>query len=412
MPVKYGSLPFTEAIDYLQGKVNLPTQSWTDIWEGQHAKAFTVAGATKEELLTDLHSTINKAIDEGMTIDQFRAQFDDIVKRHGWSYNGGRNWRSRVIYETNMRTAYMAGRYEQLQAVKKRRPYWQYDHSDFVTHPRPEHEAWDGLVIHADNPWWDTHYPPNGWGCRCSVRALSKRDLKRLGKDGPDEAPPLELEEKTVGVRGPNPRTVDVPKGIDPGWGYNVGKANTGQVFADEEWAQWQLDNKHKQHWFPVLTRKATDWGRPRNMPLFPAPAALGKPVDSKAEMVTAMKSTLGGDSKIYTAAGYPVLVDATWVGEHTDYKRAKFLPFLDDLLTDPYETWLNWERHAKTGAVRLSVRMVKAYRIGKSDKGIVIATQVSGGKLRAHTFLPTSNLRYISDQRLGVLLQGAKDDD
>ncbi|MEZ5571185.1 MAG: phage minor head protein [Halioglobus sp.] len=189
MAIEYGGLPFKEAVDYLQGKVNLPTKSWTEIWQGEHTKAFTVAGATKDELLTDLHQSINTAIKDGMTLDQFRKEFDTIVARHNWPYKGGRNWRTRIIYETNMRTAYQAGRYQQQQAVKARRPYWQYDHSDFVTHPRPEHEAWDGLVLSADDPWWDTHYPPNDWGCHCSVRALSQRDLKRLGKEGPDIAP-------------------------------------------------------------------------------------------------------------------------------------------------------------------------------------------------------------------------------
>lgn len=32
---------------------------------------------------------------------------------------------------------------------------------------RPEHAAWDNITRPADDDWWNTHYPPNGWLCRC-----------------------------------------------------------------------------------------------------------------------------------------------------------------------------------------------------------------------------------------------------
>ena len=104
------------------------------------------------------------------------------MAKHGWDYNGGRNWRSRVIYETNLATSHAAGRWEQLQGA----PYWQYRHADWVQHPRHQHLAWDGLVLAKDDPFWQTHFPPNGWGCQCSVRGMWSRDLEKLGKTGPD----------------------------------------------------------------------------------------------------------------------------------------------------------------------------------------------------------------------------------
>lgn len=49
--------------------------------------------------------------------------------------------------------------------------------------------------------------------------------MQRLGKSSPDKAPAIEWEEKTVGTRGPSPRIVKVPKGIDPGFAYTPGKS-------------------------------------------------------------------------------------------------------------------------------------------------------------------------------------------
>ena len=74
--VKVGSVPFTEAIEHFRGKLKIPTESWDDMLGEVHAKAFTVAGATKADLLIDLHTAVSDAITNGTTITEFRKQFD------------------------------------------------------------------------------------------------------------------------------------------------------------------------------------------------------------------------------------------------------------------------------------------------------------------------------------------------
>jgi len=41
-------------------------------------------------------------------------------------------------------------------------------------HARPDHLAMNGMVAPIDDPVWDTWYPPNDWGCRCSVTQTDK----------------------------------------------------------------------------------------------------------------------------------------------------------------------------------------------------------------------------------------------
>lgn len=242
-PVAYGSLPFQEQITFFLQKDDKATAAWTDIWQDEHDHEFVVAGAMKADLLSDLRGAVDKAIEEGQTLEGFRKDFDVIVDRHGWDYNGGRGWRTRVIYETNLRTSYQAGRYAQLTDpdALSAMPYWEYVHSDLVKEPREEHLAWNGLVLRADDPWWDTHFPPNGWGCQCSVRPRSERDLQRAGKSGPDSAPPTTMREVTVGSRGPTPRTMMVPDGIDPGWAYTPGQSAVARAAEQlaEKLSQW-----------------------------------------------------------------------------------------------------------------------------------------------------------------------------
>ena len=129
-----------------------------------------------------------------------------------------------MIYDTNMRTAYAAGRWKQLQDTKQLRPYWQYRHSHASEDPRPHHMAWDKLVLDADDAWWHTHYPPNGWGCKCYVASLSPRDMKKLGKKGPDKAPAMNYVTARAGARG----NVRVPRGIDAGFAYAPGRIEGG----------------------------------------------------------------------------------------------------------------------------------------------------------------------------------------
>ncbi|MGX2951533.1 phage head morphogenesis protein, partial [Ursidibacter sp. B-7004-1] len=106
------------------------------------------------------------------------------------------------------------GRYQQQKELADVLPYWEYEHNDSA-HPRLQHLAWDGLVLRADDPWWDTHYPIRAYGCHCTVKALDDVDLKYSGKTV-QQSPEIEWEEKLIGQRSGQPRVVRVPKGVDP----------------------------------------------------------------------------------------------------------------------------------------------------------------------------------------------------
>ncbi|MGR8925036.1 phage head morphogenesis protein [Rhizobium leguminosarum] len=208
------NLPFDEAIAFLRQKVSTSTESWRDVWDGAHSKMFMVAGANSKAIVDDFKDAIGKALEQGTTLDDFRKDFDKIVKTHGWSYRGERGWRTKTIFETNLRTAYAAGRYAQMTEPDTLAtfPNWQYHHSGAV-HPRLQHKAWDGLCLAADDPFWKTAYPPNGFGCGCFVTPVSRSRLRRLGKTGPDRAPDLDQ----LGT--------DQPLGVDPSFAYNPGQA-------------------------------------------------------------------------------------------------------------------------------------------------------------------------------------------
>jgi hypothetical protein len=213
--------PFQPQVDFFQQKLNLPSEHYDDIIQSAHDRAFIVAGATKADLLADLREAVDKAIVEGKSIGWFRKEFDAIVQKHGWEgwtgsdTKAGRDWRTRIIYNTNLSASYAAGRWQQLNdpELLKVMPYWKYVHNDTVRHPRPLHKAWSGLVLRHDDSWWQTHFPPNGWGCRCRVTAVTAREFK--GDITPDGGTWVKKD------RWGNSH--EVPAGIDYGWDYAPG---------------------------------------------------------------------------------------------------------------------------------------------------------------------------------------------
>ncbi len=213
--VNYGSLPFEEQIDYFRNKLNVPTERWADVWKNAHDRSFMVAGAMKDDLLADFRAAVDTAISEGKSLNWFQSQFKTIVNKHGWEHTGNADWRSKVIYETNMRQSYSAGREQQIEQVKSRRPYGIYKHSG-SEHPRLDHLSWNNLVLPLDDPWWETHTPTNGWGCKCKKLTANQRTLDRLGLEV-SESPTIEYVDYIDKVTG---EVHQVPKGISPGFDY------------------------------------------------------------------------------------------------------------------------------------------------------------------------------------------------
>ncbi len=181
-------LPFEGAIAYFRDKRNVDTDSWRDIQGTEYDAAFAVAGA-KGALLQDMRDAVDKAIAQGTTLQEFRKDFNRIVQTRGWDYAGDRDWRTYAIYDTNLRSAYAAGRWEQIQEGKASRPFLQWRHGG-SRDPRPLHLALDKQVFRVDDPFWQTMgSPPIGFSCRCAVFALKQRDVDRLGlsvTEGPE----------------------------------------------------------------------------------------------------------------------------------------------------------------------------------------------------------------------------------
>lgn len=183
MKVSYGlakDFIFREAVAFLKGKKPLTSDEYRKLSSESRAKAFTVSGYTRVEVLQEFLNCLAKAAEEGTTKEQFRKDMNHFLEEHG--YEGMNPWKSDNIFRTNMQTALNAGHYKSMtdETVMKLRPYWMYRTAG-DGNVRESHAVMEGRVYRADDPIWDVWYPPNGFRCRCMVVSLTKQQMERRG---------------------------------------------------------------------------------------------------------------------------------------------------------------------------------------------------------------------------------------
>lgn len=255
-------LPPERAIEYFKAKGYEFSWDWHDVWQESHAKVFTVAKAMRLDVLQDIRGMVQKALDEGITLERFQRELKPRLMDKGWwgrkiigDAEGGQvvqlgsPRRLQTIYQANMQSAYMAGRYREMMENVADRPYWQYV-AVLDSKTRPAHRRLHGKVFRYDDSFWRSFCPPNGWNCRCRVRALSAEDVKARGfeversqaliGDAPASAlgpagtsPQSSLHEEDVLISAKTGRREKVMVYTDPktglishpdaGWSYNPG---------------------------------------------------------------------------------------------------------------------------------------------------------------------------------------------
>jgi SPP1 gp7 family putative phage head morphogenesis protein len=311
--------------------------SWLDVFRSEHDKAFTVAKAMTRDLLEDIRGAMDAAIAEGQTLEMFRKALRPVLQAKGWwgrkvltdpltgeqvaAQLGSPN-RLRVIYRTNMRTAYASGRWARTQRTKDAFPLLRYV-AVLDGRERPEHHAWHNTLLPVDHPWWSTHYPPCDWGCRCRALALNDRMAAKKGLSI-TQAPRHFGTRQWVNKRSGEVFTIE--KGIGAGWDYHPGKAALEGLTPDPLPPGFGSE---------AAARADSRWQT--------FDAAFGLNADN-------------GWGKVFTdAGGWPVVVTRRMVR----LESAGRLKIITQLLTAPQEIRWAWVKD-RTGAAVLMRRYVK----------------------------------------------------
>ena len=182
----------TAVYEYLKSKKPEAHFDYDEIVHDAHKKAFTVAKMMNLDLLKDMQASLAKAFKEGVGFDEWKKNVKPMLAKKGWLgnikvkdpktgeekeiYVGNR--RLRTIFNTNMRTAYAKARYEsQMQSLGE---YFRYT-AVLDSRTREAHRKLHGKTLPKTDKFWDTNYPPKGWGCRCKVQVLTEAECIARG---------------------------------------------------------------------------------------------------------------------------------------------------------------------------------------------------------------------------------------
>lgn len=427
-------LPPEDVVAFLRSKGFRITWDWHEMLKEAHVRAFTVAKAMRTDIIQDIRSAVDKALAEGKTLLQFQKELEPVLKAKGWwgrhemlgpggelyDVQLGSPYRLRTIYQTNLQTAYMAGRYKAMVENAEERPYWMYV-AVLDSKTRPAHRALHGKVFRYDDPIWKYLFPPNGWGCRCRVRALTAAQVKEMGLTVENSEGRITFQDIPLGNTGKSVMTASY-RGTDAfgkeftitpdaGWDYNPG----------ESWLKPFTPSLADQ---PFRSLGSAAAKTPiEDLPVKPLTKDMLLPPHqesgwSEEEYVRVFLREFGADlgrPVVYRdVLSEPVVISGDLFLDRKENRlkvfradREIYLKLLADTIKDPAEIWrINVEMGGK---VRICKRYVGIYQDEKQKVGGFVVFDLLDNEWHGTTAFRPRNLNNLDAQRDGSLVYAKK---
>src|SRR4051812_22605507 len=164
-------------LDYLKDKVAMPAEEFYALVAEAQQRAFTVSGVADLDMVSDVWTAIEKAVEDGETLQDFRARVEEGLTD---AWGGEEPWRGETIFRTNVQSAYGAGRQAQNDQVRETHPFIRYDVVDDERTSEICQELID-VVVPADSDFAATHHAPLHHGCRTDEVAVTEDEAEELG---------------------------------------------------------------------------------------------------------------------------------------------------------------------------------------------------------------------------------------
>ena len=383
-------LPPKDAIKYMEQKGYKLTFDYREMMHEAHHKAFTVAKITRLDLLSDIKESIIEAQKNGLSFQNWKKNIKPILIKKGWwgevevrnpktgetkkIFVGNR--RLKTIFYTNARVSYQ---------VAKAKKYYEDNNVKYLKYiaildnkTRPSHRALHGTILPKDDPFWETHYPPNGWNCRCRVRAIpahkkvTPTDKKNLPKNA-----------------------------VDKDWAYDVRKGAFDNFQEDLCIDGYNAKKKCKVYIEPNQpTFKDYNLPSVKDISDLPKPPRLIKKAKTKKEAFETLKKEILGDKqevKVKTPIG-DVLIEENGLRHISKANREQYAKFIIPTLKEPDEIYRTAYSDKKK-----RYHFFKFYKI-KNKAAFSVVRINRDGSIFVTFFIP-EDLDYIDRRRVGILL-------
>ncbi len=182
--------PFTpeEAVKFFSGKVPMTRAEFDALTEKLTSEAFYVTGLEKLNIERDVKTLLTDALKNGMTLDEFKFKLNELqVKyatpvygREGTVGQGIMDYHAETVFRTNMMGAYNEGRREMYGNPDVKAYFPAYEYTAIMDGRTSDIcMGLDGKVYLADDPVWNTIWPPNHFNCRSTVVTVNKYDFNQ-----------------------------------------------------------------------------------------------------------------------------------------------------------------------------------------------------------------------------------------
>jgi len=177
-----------QAIAWFRARLPLPDPAYRTLSEEARRRAFFVAGLAQLDLVQEALDALDAALAKGETFEQFKPRLSERIQR---AWGGASAHRLRTIFDTNLQSAYGAGRWKAADELRQERPYWGLS---VVLDGRTSRICLNlaGVVLPADHPFWNTHIPPLHYRCRTALVTYSAAQAEGRITQRPPDQPPLE----------------------------------------------------------------------------------------------------------------------------------------------------------------------------------------------------------------------------
>lgn len=194
------------AIDWFRARLPLTDAEFGALSQEARSRAFFVGGLAQLDMVQEVFDALDVALSKGETFEDFKGR---ISQRISTAWGGKSPHRLRTVFDTNVQSAYGAGRWKAANDLKESRPFWGLA---VVLDGRTSKICLNlrGVVRPADDPFWRNHIPPLHFRCRTALITFSREQAAREGvtEKLPDQ-PPLEGFGTPPGVKAFSPDETD-----------------------------------------------------------------------------------------------------------------------------------------------------------------------------------------------------------
>lgn len=282
----------------------------------------------------------------------------------------------RTEYDYAWNASHNAATYHTMRKQMDEFPTWVYQTTG-DERVRPGHQVLNNMKFKADDPAFDSIYPPNGWGCRCYVKPLRGVPNQYSTYDDAKEA----LAKSQVNEAGDSELDVMI-KG-----GFNKNRAKIRTIF-DEDKFYIKKNLAAKLTWQDQGMEAYAEL----NKSGFPQIAI------KERDILFAEKLLTKNGNLFSDYANRAIEFTDKTLKAHARPDRLNIIELVPDVLKTPDEVYLFEKGASKT----IQLKHIKHYR----DRSIVTVSDITDDGMQLKTWFEADAEKFDSDWRTGILIK------